>query len=166
VPAGGEGELVIRGPQVMRGYWKQPEETARVLRDGWLHTGDLAVMDEDGYFKIVGRTKDMINCAGFKVYPDEVDQLLMAHPAILETATIGVPHPTRGETVKSFVVLNAGAKLSAEALQAYCREHLASYKVPREIEFLDELPKSAVLKILRRELRDREMIKRQSQESA
>lgn len=163
---GQEGELVIRGPQVMQGYWKQPEETAKVLRHGWLHTGDLAAMDEDGYFTIVGRTKDMINCSGFKVYPDEVDQLLMAHPAVLETATIGVPHPTRGETVKSFIVLTPGGKLTMPEIQDYCRKHLASYKVPREVEFLDELPKSAVLKILRRELRQREVAKQQSQESA
>ncbi len=158
-PPGAEGEMVIKGPQVMRGYWKQPEETARVLRDGWLHTGDLAVMDEDGYFRIVGRTKDMINCAGFKVYPDEVDHLLMAHPAVLETATIGVPDQKRCEVVKSFVVLRAGERTTAEELRRYVAEHLASYKVPREIEFLDELPKSAVLKILRRELRAREMEK-------
>jgi long-chain acyl-CoA synthetase len=166
VAPGEEGELLIKGPQVMQGYWKQPEETARVLRDGWLHTGDLAKQDEDGFFTIVGRTKDMINCSGFKVYPDEVDQVLMAHPAVLETATIGVPHPTRGETVKTFLVLRPGDKLTAEQVQEYCRQHLASYKVPREVEFLDELPKSAVLKILRRELRERELTKRRSQESA
>lgn len=166
VPPGNEGEMLIRGPQVMQGYWKRPEETASTLRDGWLHTGDLARMDEDGYFTIVGRTKDMINCSGFKVYPDEVDQLLMAHPSVLETATIGVPHETRGETVKSFIVLHPGARLTADEVRDYCRENLASYKVPREIEFLDELPKSAVLKILRRELRAREVVKQQSQESA
>lgn len=156
VPPGTEGELLIRGPQVMQGYWHQSEETSRVLRNGWLHTGDLAVMDEDGYFKIVGRTKDMINCSGFKVYPDEVDHVLMAHDAVLETATIGIPCPKRGETVKSFVVLRSDHAVTAENLQTYCRDHLASYKVPREIEFLTELPKSAVLKILRRELRARE----------
>ena len=166
VPPGTEGEMLIRGPQVMQGYWKRPEDTAKTLRDGWLHTGDLAKMDEGGYFTIVGRTKDMINCSGFKVYPDEVDQLLMSHPAVLETATIGVPDPTRGETVKSFIVLHPGERMSAEDVQSYCRDNLASYKVPREVEFLDELPKSAVLKILRRELRAREMVKQQSQESA
>ncbi len=160
LPVGTEGELVIRGPQVMRGYWKQPEESAKALRDGWLHTGDLAVMDEDGYFRIVGRTKDMINCSGFKVYPDEVDQVLMAHPAVLETATIGVPDDVRGETVKSFIVLRANANATVDELRAYCGEKLARYKVPREIEFLDELPKSAVLKILRRELRAREIERR------
>jgi len=166
VPQGEEGELIIKGPQVMQGYWNKPEETAKVLRDGWLYTGDLAAIDEQGYFKIVGRTKDMINCSGFKVYPDEVDHVLMSHPAVLETATIGVPHPTRGETVKSFIVLTDGESLSEDEVQAYCREHLASYKVPRAVEFLDELPKSAVLKILRRELRQREVTKAQSQESA
>jgi len=166
VEPGSEGELIISGPQVMQGYWKQPEETARAIRDGWLHTGDLARMDQDGYFTIVGRTKDMINCSGFKVYPDEVDQLLMGHPAVLETATIGVPDPVRGETVKSFIVLNPGEQLTAKEARKFCREHLAGYKVPREIEFLAELPKSAVLKILRRELREREIMKRHSQESA
>jgi len=166
VPTGSEGELVIRGPQVMAGYWKQPEETARAMRNGWLHTGDLAVVDDDGYFTIVGRTKDMINVNGFKVYPDEVDQLLMAHDAVLETATIGIPDDKHGETVKSFIVLNPGAKMSQQDVQDYCREHLASYKVPREVEFLAELPKSAVLKILRRELREREMLKRESQQES
>ncbi len=158
---GEEGELVIRGPQVMKGYWNMPSETAETLIDGWLHTGDLARIDEDGYFTICGRKKDMINCNGLKVFPDEVDAVLMAHESILEAATIGLPHPTRGETVKSFLVLKPGASLSQEAVEAYCRENLAAYKVPREIEFLDELPKSTVLKVLRRELRDRELAKRE-----
>jgi long-chain acyl-CoA synthetase len=160
IPTGEEGELVMRGPQVMREYWRQPEETANTLRDGWLFTGDLATVDEDGYFRIVGRKKDMINCSGLKVFPDEVDAVLAAHDAILEAATIGVPHEKRGETVKSFVVLQPGATLEAEDVVAYCRENLARYKVPRDVEFLDELPKSSVLKVLRRELRDREIAKR------
>jgi long-chain acyl-CoA synthetase len=116
-------------------------------------------MDEEGYFRIVGRKKDMINCSGFKVFPDEVDGVLVAHEAILEAATIGVPHEEYGETVKSFIVLNAGMTLSVEAVQEYCRENLAKYKVPRLVEFIDELPKSSVLKVLRRELRDMEMAK-------
>ncbi|TDJ79751.1 MAG: long-chain fatty acid--CoA ligase [Planctomycetota bacterium] len=160
LPPGKEGELVVRGPQVMLGYWNQPEETARALQDGWLHTGDLAVMDDAGYFQIVGRKKDMINCRGFKVFPDEVDRVLMGHPAILEAATIGVPDPVRGETVKSFVVLHPGMEATAEEIQAYARERLAAYKLPRQIEFIPELPKSTVLKVLRRELRDRELKKR------
>lgn len=159
VPQGEEGELIVKGPQVMKGYWGRPDETANSIRDGWMHTGDLATMDEEGYFRIVGRKKDMINCSGFKVFPDEVDGVLVAHEAILEAATIGVPHEEYGETVKSFIVLNAGMTLSVEAVQEYCRENLAKYKVPRLVEFIDELPKSSVLKVLRRELRDMEMAK-------
>lgn len=156
VPSGSEGELLIRGPQVMRGYWNKPEETANVLTDGWLRTGDLAVMDADGFFKIVGRKKEMIDASGYKVYPDEVDRVLMSHPAVLEAATIGVPHPKRGETVKSFVVLRPGMRATAEELVAHARQNLAPYKVPTEIEFRAELPKSAALKILRRELQEEE----------
>ena len=160
VGVGEEGELLLAGPQVMREYWNAPEQTEATIVDGWLHTGDLAVIDNDGYFKIVGRKKDMINCSGLKVFPDEVDAVLAAHEDIVEAATIGVPHPTRGETVKSFVVLQPGRELNEEALRAFCREQLAAYKVPREVEFLDELPKSTVLKVLRRELRDREIARR------
>jgi len=160
VPLGSEGELVIGGPQVMQGYWNRPDETATALKGGFMHTGDLATMDADGYFKIVGRKKDMINVGGLKVFPDEVDAVLMAHPDIAEAATIGVPDAKKGELVKSFVVLRGGAKLDAKAIETYARENLAAYKVPREIEFLAELPKSSVLKILRRELRDRELAKR------
>jgi long-chain acyl-CoA synthetase len=160
LPAGEEGELVLRGPQVMGGYWKRPDETARTIIGGWLHTGDLATMDEDGYIRIVGRKKDMISVGGLKVFPDEVDAVLMAHPDILEAATIGVPHEQRGETVKSFVVLQPGKSPSPEALEAYCREQLAPYKVPREFEFIEELPKSTVMKVLRRELRERELARR------
>ena len=160
VKATGEvGELVIRGPQVMRGYGNRPEETAAVLRDGWLHTGDLARMDADGFCYIVGRKKDMILCSGYNVYPDEVDRVLMGHPAILEAATIGLPDERRGETVKSFVVVRPGQALSAEQVIAHCREHLAPYKVPRAVEFRDALPRSSVLKILRRELREQELAK-------
>jgi long-chain acyl-CoA synthetase len=153
------GELIIRGPQVMRGYWKKPEETARMIRDGWLYTGDLCRMDEDGYCFIVGRKKDMILCSGFNVYPDEIDRVLMGHPAILEAATIGVPDAKRGETVKSFVVLRPGASLTVDQLLAYARENLAPYKVPRTIEFRDALPRSSVLKVLRRELKAQELAK-------
>ena len=162
MPIGVEGELLIRGPQVMKGYWNRPEATDEVIKDGWLYTGDLATMDEDGYFRIVGRKKDMILCSGYNVYPDEVDRTLMAHPDVLEAATIGLPDERRGETVKSFIVLKPGARVTAEDLIAYCREHLAAYKIPRSVEFRDSLPKSTVLKILRRELRDEEMAKLQT----
>jgi long-chain acyl-CoA synthetase len=160
VKAAGEvGELAIKGPQVMQGYWNRPQETALALRDGWLHTGDLARMDEDGFCFIVGRKKDMILCSGYNVYPDEIDRVLMGHPAILEAATIGLPDERRGETVKSFVVVRPGHALSTEQVIAYCRDNLAPYKVPRAIEFRDALPRSAVLKILRRELREQELAK-------
>lgn len=160
LPQGEEGELLIRGPQVMQGYWGREDASAESLAGGWMHTGDLARIDEEGFFKIVGRKKDMINCSGLKVFPDEVDEVLMAHEDVLEAATIGVPDEKRGETVKSFLVLQPDRSLSAEQVEAYCRENLAAYKVPREIEFMDELPKSSVLKILRRELRDMELKKR------
>jgi long-chain acyl-CoA synthetase len=162
LPQGEEGELVLKGPQVMQGYWNKPEETALVLRDGWLFTGDIARMDEDGYFYIVGRKKDMVIVSGCNVYPDEVDGVLAAHPAVLESATIGVPDPKRGEAVKSFLVLRPGMIATAEEITAYCRENLAAYKVPRAIEFRTELPKSPVLKILRRELRAQELAKPQA----
>ena len=157
---GQEGELVLHGPQVMKGYWNQPDETAQTMHGEWLLTGDLAVMDTDGFFRIVGREKDMINASGLKVFPDEVDAVLMAHEEILEAATIGVPHPKRGESVKSFIVLQPESSLSVDDIESYCRKNLAAYKIPREIEFLDELPKSSVLKVLRRELRERELQKR------
>lgn len=159
VPPGGEGELILRGPQVMQAYWNKQEETDETIRNGWLYTGDLAVMDEDGFFFIVGRKKDMILCSGYNVYPDEIDRVLMAHPSILEAGTIGIPDERRGETVKSFVVLAPGAQLTAEEVIAYCRDNLAAYKVPREVAFRQELPKSTVLKILRRELRAQEIAK-------
>ena len=156
VPAGEEGELIIRGPQMMKGYWNNPGETANTIRNGWLHTGDIARMDADGYFYIVQRKKDMINVGGFKVFPTEVDEVLYAHPAVAEAAAIGIPHPYRGEVVKAFVVVRENHSLTAEELIDYCRARLAKFKVPAEVEFLDTLPKSAVGKILRRALRDRQ----------
>ncbi len=153
VETGTEGELLVKGPQVMRGYWKRPDETALVLQDGWLRTGDVVRVDADGYCYIAGRKKETIIAGGYNVYPDEVDAVLTAHPAVLEAATIGVPDPRLGETVKSFVVRRPGQHATAEDLIAYCRTELAAYKVPRAIEFLDSLPKSSTLKILRRELR-------------
>ena len=159
---GEEGELIIRGPQVMKGYWRRPDETTDTIRDGWLYSGDIAVVDEEGFFSIVGRKKEMIVASGYKIYPDEVDGVLMAHPAVLDAATIGVPDQRRGETVKSFVVLGNGYTATAEELIEYCRKHLAAYKVPRQIEFRDELPKSTVLKTLRLELRNQELSKAQA----
>ena len=156
LPPGEPGELLIKGPQVMAGYWNMPEETAEVLRDGWLHTGDIATIDADGYHRIVGRKKDMILASGYNVYPDEVDGVLMKHPAVLEAATIGVSDPKRGESIKSFLVLKPGEHATAEQIIAYCRSNLAAYKVPRLIEFRDSLPKSGILKILRMTLRDEE----------
>jgi long-chain acyl-CoA synthetase len=156
---GQAGELCLRGPQVMAGYLGRPEETASTLRDGWLYSGDLARVDEDGYTFIVGRKKEMIVAGGYNVYPDEVDGVLYAHPAIMEAATIGVPDPKRGETVKSFVVLHPDAKATAEEIRAFCKKELAAYKVPKLIEIVPELPKSSMMKILRRDLRERELKK-------
>ncbi len=152
VAPGEVGELAVRGPQVMAGYWQRPDETAAVLRDGWFLTGDLASRDEDGYFRIVGRKKEMIIVGGYKVYPDDVDRVLAGHPAVADSATIGVPNHRLGEIVKSFVVLRPGASAGEADLMAHCRRHLAAYKVPREIELRASLPRSAVLKVLRREL--------------
>jgi long-chain acyl-CoA synthetase len=161
-----EGELCVKGPQIMAGYWGRPDETAKTLRDGWIYTGDLARVDEDGYTYIVGRKKDMILAGGYNVYPDEVDSVLYAHPAVLEAATIGVPDPRRGETVKSFIVLKPGATATAEQIAEHCKKELAAYKVPKQIEFIDALPKSSMMKILRRELRERELAKAQTSSSS
>ncbi len=159
LPSGHEGELIIKGPQVMQGYWNEPDETANMIRDGWLHTGDIATMDEDGYFYIVGRKKDMIISSGQNVFPDEVDQVLMGHPAVLESASIGRPDLKKGEIVKSFVVLRQERSATEAELITHCRQQLASYKIPSQIEFRDSLPKSTVLKVLRRQLREEEVAK-------
>lgn len=156
VPVGEPGELCIRGPQVMKGYWNRPDETAIALRDGWLYTGDIARMDDDGFFYIVQRKKDMIIVSGFNVYPNEVEDVLFTHPAILEAAVIGVPDAYRGEAVKAFIVLKPEATADQETLLEFCRSNLAKYKVPSQIEILPALPKSAVGKVLRRELREME----------
>jgi long-chain acyl-CoA synthetase len=156
LPPGEEGELCIRGPQVMKGYWNRPEETAKSLRNGWLYTGDIARMDEEGYFYIVDRKKDMIICGGFNVYPREVEEALYLHPKILEAAVLGVPDPYRGETVKAFAVLKAGEKATVEEIIEFCRQNLARFKVPTQVEFRKELPKSHVGKVLRKVLREEE----------
>ena len=154
VALGDRGEICIKGPQVMAGYWKRPEETAKVIdRDGWLATGDIGVVDERGYVRIVDRKKDMILVSGFNVYPNEIEAVVAMHPGVLECAAVGVPDAKSGEAVKLFVVKKDPA-LTAEALLAHCREQLTGYKCPRDVEFRTELPKSNVGKILRRELRD------------
>ena len=156
VKQGEVGELQVRGPQVMKGYWNRPEETEKVLKDGWLSTGDMAFMDEEGYFAIMDRKKDVIIAGGFNIYPREVEEVLYEHPAIQEAAVVGVPDPYRGETVKAFIVLKEGERITEEELDAYCRERLAAYKVPRLYEFRSELPKTTVGKILRRVLVEEE----------
>jgi long-chain acyl-CoA synthetase len=148
------GEILIKGPNVMLGYWNRPEETAAALRGGWFHTGDIGYLDEDAYVFLVDRVKDMINCGGFKIWPREVEEVLYQHAAMRECAVVGMPDPLKGEAARAVVVLHPGADLTAEAVIAYCREHLAAYKVPRHIELVSELPKSATGKILKRVLRD------------
>ncbi|MCZ6760134.1 MAG: long-chain fatty acid--CoA ligase [Gemmatimonadetes bacterium] len=159
LPPGEKGELILKGPQIMKGYWKNPEATQNMIRDGWLYTGDIAYMDEDGFFFIAGRKKDMILVSGYNVYPDEIDRILVEHPAVLEAATIGIPDPKCGEAVKSFVVAKEGYQPDENELIDHCRKNLAAYKIPSSIEFRDQLPKSTVLKILRRQLREEEIAK-------
>lgn len=159
IPQGGEGEILVRGPQVMKGYYNRPDETAIALKDGWLHTGDVGRLDEDGFLYIVDRIKDMIIASGYNIYPNEIDQVLFGHPKILEACAVGVPHEYRGETVKAFIVVKQGAVLTEEEVLEYCSANLAKYKIPKIIEFIDELPKSAVGKILRKELRKMELEK-------
>jgi len=167
LPVGEAGELVVKGPQVMKGYWNKPEETAHALRGGWLHTGDIAKMDEEGYFFIVDRIKDMIKTVGENVYPREVEEVLYAHPKVKEAVVVGVPHEEfLGEKIKAYVVLKAGEKATAEELIKYCSEQLSKFKVPKEIEFRSQLPKTLVGKVLRRVLRDEEMKKAQTRNPA
>ncbi len=162
MPNGQEGELIVKGPQIMKGYWGMEDETAGMIRNGWLYTGDLAIMDEEGYLRIVGRKKDMILAGGYNIFPDEIDRVLMSHPNVVEACTIGIPDEKRGETVKSFVQLDPTSSVSAEELTEFCREHMARYKVPKQWEFRDELPKSSMMKLLRRVLRDEEIAKQES----
>ena len=154
MPLGESGELLVRGPQVMKGYWNNPEATAETLTDGWLHTGDIAKMDEDGYFYIVDRKKDMIISGGYNVYPRDIEEVFFEHPKVLEAAALGVPHPKRGEQVKVFVVLKEGETGTEEEFLAYCKDKLAAYKLPTMIEFRDDLPKTNVGKVLKKDLRE------------
>ncbi|RLC73601.1 MAG: long-chain fatty acid--CoA ligase [Chloroflexi bacterium] len=163
LPPGEVGELCIRGPQVMKGYWNMPTETANALRGGWLHTGDIAVMDEDGYFKIVDRKKDMIlGTGGFNIYPREIEDVLYEHPKVKEVAAVGIPVGEKGERPKVYIVLKEGETATEEEIIQFCRENLAPYKVPKFVEFRDELPKTMVGKILRRVLLEEELKKQQT----
>lgn len=155
-PVGEVGEIAVKGPQIMKGYWNNEEETANVLKEGWFFTGDLGYMDEEGYFYVVDRKKDMIIAGGFNIYPREVEEVLYEHEGIAEAVVAGIPDPYRGETVKAYVVLKEGYDLSEDELNEYCRKNLAAFKVPRLYEFRSELPKTAVGKILRRQLVDEE----------
>ena len=165
LPPNTPGELVVRGPQVMLGYWNQPEETARTLREGWLYTGDIAYQDDDGYFFIVDRKKDMAIVGGYNVFPSEIDEVLYEHPKVQEAVSLCVPHRSRGETLKAYIVPKPGEKLTVSELAAFCRQKLASDTVPRIFEFREELPTSMVGKVLRRALRDEEARKLQAEEA-
>ena len=159
LPIGEVGELILRGPQVTSGYWQNPEETALAVRDGWFYTGDLARMDDDGFFYIVDRKKDLIIASGFNIFPREVEEILHQHPAVQDVVVFGVPESYRGETVMAIVVREPATSVTAEELIGYCRERLAAYKVPAIIEFRPELPKTLVGKVLRRQLRQEVMAK-------
>jgi len=159
VKPGEPGEIIMKGPLIMQGYWNNPEETSNQLRDGWLHTGDIAQVDEDGYIFIVDRKKDMIIAGGFNIYPREIDEVLFQHPKVMEAVSVGIPDEYRGETVKAFVVMNPGETATEKEIIDFCRDKLAAYKVPKIVEFRESLPKSAVGKILRKILREEEMAK-------
>ncbi|AOV07340.1 long-chain-fatty-acid--CoA ligase [Sporosarcina ureilytica] len=154
LPYGEVGELIIKGPQIMKGYWNQPEETEHTIRNGWLYTGDLATMDADGFFYIVGRKKEMIIASGYNVYPIEVENVIYTHPAVLEAAVFGVPDEYRGETIRAVVALKKDCTLTEEELLAHCRSNLSAYKIPEDVIFVEELPKTAVGKILKRTLQE------------
>ena len=159
VPDGTPGEIIMKGPLTMQGYWNNPEETAGQLRDGWLYTGDIAIRDDDGYIFIVDRKKDMIIAGGFNIYPREIDEVLFEHPKVAEAVALGVKDPYRGETVKAFIVLKPGETATEEEIIKFCKEKLAPYKVPKLVEFRESIPKSAIGKILRKTLREEEEAK-------
>ncbi|PEA56755.1 long-chain fatty acid--CoA ligase [Bacillus pseudomycoides] len=165
LPVGEVGEIAVKGPQVMKGYWNKPEETATVLKDGWLYTGDVGYMDEDGFFYVKDRKKDMIVASGFNVYPREVEEVLYEHEKVQEVVVLGVPDPYRGETVKAFVVVKDGVTCSEEELNAFARKYLAAYKVPKVYDFRKELPKTTVGKILRRVLVEEELQKQDDEQT-
>lgn len=165
LPPGEVGEIAVKGPQVMKGYWNRPEDTAMTFNDGWFLTGDLGYMDEKGYFYVVDRKKDMIIAGGFNIYPREVEEVLYEHEAIQECVVAGIPDPYRGETVKAYIVLKEGKTVTDKELNEFCRKNLAAYKVPRYYEFRTELPKTAVGKILRRTLVEEEKQKMLEQEA-
>jgi long-chain acyl-CoA synthetase len=159
VPTGERGELCVRGPQVMKGYWNRPEETAATLRDGLLHTGDVAYMDEDGYFFIVDRIKDLILCSGFNVYPRNVEEAIHLHPAVAEVVVGGIPDAYRGQTVKAWIRLKDGETLDAEGLRAFLQDKLSTIEQPKQVEFRDELPKTLIGKLNRKALLEEEAAK-------
>jgi long-chain acyl-CoA synthetase len=153
LPAGEPGEILIRGPNIMKEYFGKPKETQEAVKDGWLRTGDIGYLDDEGYLFLVDRLKDMINNAGLKVWPREVEEVLYHNPKVRECAVIGVPHDIYGETVKAVISTTPGVELTKDEVQSYAKEHLSDYKVPRVVEFVDELPKNATGKIMKRELR-------------
>ncbi len=159
---GQAGEIVVKAPELMLGYLNQPELTARTIRDGWLHTGDIGVMDEDGYVTIVDRMKDLVIVSGFNVFPSEVDEVLHQHPKVAEAVAVGLPHPSKGEYLKAYVVAKAGQEIDPQEIIGFCRQNLSAYMVPREVEVRKELPKSMIGKVLRRTLREEEEQKRAS----
>jgi long-chain acyl-CoA synthetase len=159
MPQGEAGEIIIKGPQIMKGYYNKPDETQKVIKDEWFYSGDIGKFDADGYLTIVDRKKDMIIAGGYNIYPVELDNVLFGHPKILEACTIGIPDSYRGETVKAFIVVKQGEHLTEGEVMDYCKKNLAAYKIPKQIEFVNDLPKSTVGKILRRALRDMELAK-------
>src|SRR4030095_14515647 len=165
-PGGERGELALAGPQVMPGYWNRPDETAQVLQDGWLLTGDMAVMDEEGYFSIVDRKKDLIIAGGYNIYPREVEEVLYEHPKILEVCVAGVPDTYRGEIVKAVVVLRSGEQETTDEIREFAKARLAAYKVPRSVEFRDDLPKTLIGKVLRRALVEEEQARQKAESGA
>lgn len=164
VPVGQDGELIVRGPQIMQGYWRRAEDTASVLKDGWLHTGDIARMDEDGWFSIVDRKKDLIITGGENIYPREVEEVLYEHPLVKEVAVVGVPHPYGGEIVKAFIVLVPGTTATKKDITQFAAQRLAKHKVPRAVEFRDDLPRSSAHKVLRRVLAEEERARQASKQ--
>lgn len=154
LPAGEVGEITIRGPGNFKGYWNKPEATARTLKNGWVHTGDMGRLDAEGYLTFIGRFKEMIKVSGYSVFPEEVEAILIKHPAVAQAAVIGVPDPQKGEVVRAFIVTRPGQQIAAEDLVQWSRENMASYKAPREVRFIEALPATGAGKVLRRLLRD------------